>query len=163
MEQIMVINGTTRENNISQIFSKYYYEELTKKCIGTTLIYPDADPKVVENHLQYCNKVIFVIPEYNGSFPGQLKLLIDTMNMKSFNDKKIMFTGISAGRNGNVRGVDHLTDVMLYLKAIPFHDRIYLSQINDHLFITYDHNITKQICDNTKELMNKQLDCFIKF
>lgn len=155
MNDITIINGTNRTGNKSQIFSTYYYQIL-HKMYNTHLIYPNTDILQVQNNINNSNKIIFVIPEYNGSYPGQLKLLIDNCNMNTFKDKHILFTGIAAGLQGNVRGVDHLCDVMLYLKAIPFYDRLYFPSINNLI------NDNEIIDNKTKTLINNQINNFLK-
>src|SRR5690606_4596895 len=52
---------------------------------------------------------IIVMPEYNGSFPGVLKLVIDSCNPEIFKHKSFALVGVSSGRAGNLRGMDHLT------------------------------------------------------
>lgn len=63
-------------------------------------------------------KFIFVIPEYNGSFPGVLKLLIDGLDPRiAFRNKKAAIVGVSTGRAGNLRGMDHLTSVLHHMQV----------------------------------------------
>lgn len=61
-------------------------------------------------------KLFFVIPEYNGSFPGILKLFIDAISVRdyagNFKNKKAGIAGVASGRAGNLRGMDHLVGVL---------------------------------------------------
>jgi len=68
-------------------------------------------------------KFIFIIPEYNGSFPGALKLLIDGLDPRlAFRNKKAAVVGVSTGRAGNLRGMDHLSSVLHHMQVtvMPF-------------------------------------------
>lgn len=69
------------------------------------------------------SKFIFIAPEYNGSYPGVLKLLIDSLDPSiAIRRKKAAVLGLSSGRGGNMRGLDHLTGVLHYLQVqvMPF-------------------------------------------
>ncbi len=61
-------------------------------------------------------KFVFVVPEYNNSFPGVLKAFIDGMSYPSvLTNKKCALVGISDGVQGNSLGLSHFTDVLNYL------------------------------------------------
>ena len=50
-----------------------------------------------------------VVPEYNGSFPGVLKVFIDHLPFpQSFEGKPVCFIGLAAGMWGGLRAVEHL-------------------------------------------------------
>jgi NAD(P)H-dependent FMN reductase len=62
------------------------------------------------------DKYVFIIPEYNGSFPGVLKAFIDGMEYpNSFQDKKCALVGISSGMQGGGLALSHITDIFNYL------------------------------------------------
>lgn len=60
-------------------------------------------------------KFVFIAPEYNGSFPGILKVFLDAIHPDTNRGKKAALVGTAGGRAGNLRGMDHLTDVLHYL------------------------------------------------
>jgi NAD(P)H-dependent FMN reductase len=78
--------------------------------------------ELLKKYIYAADKLIIISPEYNGSFPGILKLFIDTMPHKALDGKKIALTGVATGRGGNLRGLDHLTGILHYLNAhvMPF-------------------------------------------
>ncbi len=87
--------------------------------------------KIQDEYLIPANKLYFVIPEYNGSFPGILKLFIDACSIRAYKEsfhggKKAALMGISSGRAGNLRGLEHFTGVMNYLQVtvMPPHQPI---------------------------------------
>jgi NAD(P)H-dependent FMN reductase len=62
------------------------------------------------------DKYVFVVPEYNNSFPGVLKAFIDGLSYpNSLVHKKCALVGISDGVQGNALGLSHLSDVFNYL------------------------------------------------
>ncbi|HEY8400804.1 MAG TPA: NAD(P)H-dependent oxidoreductase [Cytophagaceae bacterium] len=62
------------------------------------------------------DKIVFIVPEYNGSFPGVLKAFIDGLAYPaSFKNKKGALVGISSGAMGGSLALSHLTDILNYL------------------------------------------------
>lgn len=61
-------------------------------------------------------KFVFVVPEYNGSFPGVLKAFIDGLDYPNpFRNKKCALVGLSSGVQGGALALSHLTDILNYL------------------------------------------------
>lgn len=89
-------------------------------------------PKVEESILQQ-DKLIFFLPEYNGSFPGKLKDFIDSQKMEIWRDKKALLIGYSGGQFGNARGMSHLTDILNYLKVNVYCDKLSIPYIKETL------------------------------
>jgi chromate reductase len=82
-----------------------------------------------QKYIESARHIIFVIPEYNGSYPGVLKLFIDASPVKSFWNKHASIVGLSDGHAGNSRGQDHLTGVLHYLKMHVHYHKPKLSAI----------------------------------
>ena len=84
-----------------------------------------------KKYLVSAQKFIFIVPEYNGVFPGILKLMIDNTDIRAvWAGKKVMLTGIATGRSGNLRGLDTLTNICNYIKLHVLPNKIPLSVIN---------------------------------
>ncbi|MFQ3577747.1 MAG: NADPH-dependent FMN reductase [Verrucomicrobiia bacterium] len=64
--------------------------------------------------------ILFVVPEYNGSFPGILKYFIDMLEFPaSFYKASIAFIGLG-GRFGAARAIDQLAGIVQYRNANVF-------------------------------------------
>jgi chromate reductase len=123
-----IISGTNRPGNKTIKVAEQYQELLTKKGIQTTLISLEnldvnkrnpAMEKLEEEVLVHSAKVIFVSPEYNGSIPGVLKSLFDISDVKkAWYGKKALLVGVSSGRAGNLRGMEHLTGILNHMKVV---------------------------------------------
>lgn len=78
-------------------------------------------------------KFVFVIPEYNGSFPGILKTFIDALSIRkykeTFSGKKVLLLGCSTGRAGNIRGLDHFSDIMMHMGSVVYPKRLPISSL----------------------------------
>jgi NAD(P)H-dependent FMN reductase len=118
-----------------------------------------AEFDVIQQQINASDKFIFVIPEYNGSFPGVLKVFIDACTFPdSFYDKKAALVGLSSGKYGNIRGIDHFTGICNYvhLQVMPL--KIHITSVKTELNADGDlYN------DETVKFTNEQIDKFIKF
>jgi NAD(P)H-dependent FMN reductase len=82
-----------------------------------------------------------IVPEYNGSFPGVLKLMIDLLPFpESFDGRPVCFTGIAAGQFGALRSVEQLQMIFAYRNACLFSKRVFLPAV--HELITASGGLT---------------------
>ena len=93
----------------------------------------DSFSQILEKKIVPASHIMFVVPEYNGSYPGILKLFLDTTLPKLWAGKKAALIGLATGRSGNQRGLDHLTAVLHYLKMEVYSQKPLLSSIHQHL------------------------------
>ncbi len=165
---ITIIAGTNRKGSNTKKVAKIYKRILAEKNIESKLLALDefevhernADFETMENeHLVIADKFIFILPEYNGSFPGVLKMMIDNSDVKlAWLNKKALLVGVASGRAGNLRGMEHLTGSLMHLKMIVHHNRLPLSSI--HTLLNEAGDITDA---NTIKTIQAQLDEFINF
>ena len=131
---ITILSASNRNENLTTLFASRCKAFLEEKNIPSKLFclaeIPDqislksvydygnsVFTQIGHDYIQPAEKILFVLPEYNGSMPGILKLFIDAMEPKIFVGKKAGLIGVSAGRAGNLRGMDHLTDVLHHLQV----------------------------------------------
>lgn len=70
--------------------------------------------------------LVMIVPEYNGSYPGVLKVFIDHWKFpESFEYRPVSFVGLG-GRFGGLRAVEHLQQVFAYRNAYLFPERVFL-------------------------------------
>lgn len=174
MRKITVIIGTNRPNSFSEKVSNYYAEQITKsghevqlfslkelEGIITLANYFNkgntAFDNLINKYISHTEAFVFVIPEYNGSFPGILKLFLDTVSPSQWENKNACIVGVSGGRAGNLRGIDHLTGVLNYLKMHVFHNKLPISQVDKIFLQSFPEN------EETAKAINKQIEGFLKF
>jgi NAD(P)H-dependent FMN reductase len=68
--------------------------------------------------------LILVVPEYNHSFPGLLKHVLDT-NLKEYIHKAVGVCGVSAGPFGGARMIQSLLPVLRELGLVTIFSDIY--------------------------------------
>lgn len=163
---ITIISGTNRHGSNTEKIAREYKRILHEKNVetgfftleGVNLMQRDAAfIRIEEEILIPTTHFIFISPEYNGSFPGVLKMLFDTSSSHEiwFN-KKALLTGVATGRAGNLRGMDHLADILNYIKITVHPNRLPISVVDKML-----SPAGKIIDAGTLKSINNQLDEFI--
>jgi len=118
--KIAVLAGTTREQRKS-IHAAKLVAEVGASFEGVEVIF--VDPKDFQFHgdgndpegkdprytaiIQSVDALFIVAPEYNHSFPGSLKRMLDS-ELKHYIHKPVAFAGVSAGPWGGVRAIEQL-------------------------------------------------------
>ena len=163
-----IISGTNRPESNTIRVAEQYQELLTEKGIVAALVtlvnlevgIPNpAYTRLEEDVLIPTRKFIFISPEYNGSIPGVLKSFIDISAIeKVWWGKKALLVGVSSGRAGNLRGMEHLTGILQYVKMIVHPNKLPISSI--HKLTDANGMITDP---GTLEAINLQLEEFIAF
>lgn len=87
----------------------------------------------VEKYFQKGERFIFVVPEYQGTFPGVFKVMIDAVDPKYLSRKKVLLAGVGNGRGGNLRGLDQLTGALHYLGMNIFPKHLPISRFREML------------------------------
>lgn len=147
MKKIVVVSCTNRPNSNTLKVSKIYAEILKSKQLDVKILdfcdlpeniafsetfgkRSELYTKLIADFVSPVTRFIFVVPEYNGSFPGILKIFLDSMHTKEWNGKYACLVGIADGRAGNLRGLEHLTGILQYLKMHVYHDKLPISIVN---------------------------------
>ncbi len=164
----LIIAGTNRAGSNTLKVAQEYQRILQEKGIsasllsleGVNVLVRDADFERIENELIIpATHYIFVSPEYNGSFPGVLKMLFDTGKTHAlWWYKKALLTGVSTGRAGNLRGMDHLTGILHHIKVTVHPNQLPISSVDKLLGV--DGHFSDP---NTLQSIHQQLDDFIKW
>lgn len=150
---ITVIAGTNRPNSRSLVIAEAFAGFVREAGVEVQVLdlatldfsYFSTDmysaqtitPKLRATQERYVlgvEKMAFVLPEYNGSFPGFLKLFIDGVSVneyaRNFTGKKISLTGVASGRAGNGRGMDHLAACINYVGGWILPNQLPISSVD---------------------------------
>ncbi|MES2061259.1 MAG: NADPH-dependent FMN reductase [Bacteroidota bacterium] len=172
---VTIIASTNRPGSSTLQVAQYYQKQLAAKGMQTNLLsLAQLPPNLIETDLYgkrssafaqiqdvitNTDKFLFVIPEYNGSYPGVLKVFMDACSFpESFYDKKAALVGLSSGKYGNIRGIDHFTGVCHYLNLHVMPLKIHIASIRKEM--DTNGNLT---AEDTLRYTNEQMDKFIKF
>ena len=147
-----IIAGTNRANSMTGQVARIIQQELRAKeqeahlldlaeikdyGLSSTMYAPDAQSAEIKDAqdtiLMPSDKWIVLLPEYNGGVPGIFKLLIDAISVRDkdgLKGKNVLLIGIAAGRAGNLRGLDYMTNCLNYLGMNVHAQKMPISQIN---------------------------------
>lgn len=141
---ITIISGTNRKGSMTMKVAAFYKKIMSERSSEPVSLLSleelncwERSPELLKSEQELLipsEKFVFVMPEYNGSFPGILKLLIDNTDIrKCWWYKKAAIVGLADGRGGNLRGIDHLTGILHYLKMNVLYNKLPLSRINEEI------------------------------
>lgn len=173
---IEIISGTNRANNLTHVVAnkvKELYDEagaesqiLDLRDVPNEIFHPDAYASKPAAFAPYQDRILksdglhVVIPEYNGSFPGAVKLFIDMLKFpESFEHRPVCYTGLSAGKWGSIRGVEQLQLVFNYRNAYNLPHRVWIPSIYGALNESKSELVDEEILG----LLKDQIRHFVVF
>jgi NAD(P)H-dependent FMN reductase len=127
---IPVILGTTRKGRMSEHAARFITRQIGKRDgVKTELIDISKLPMPVDDagdgikdpafseKMVIADALVIVTPEYNHSFPGLLKHVLDSC-LKEYIHKAAGIVGVSAGPFGGVRAIQDFLPVMRELGLV---------------------------------------------
>ncbi len=173
---IAVVSGTNRKAPISIHIARQYAEILRShdqeveiidlRNIPEDMMFSALYDNVGKNPefnqfrdiMNRADKIVFIIPEYNGSFPGALKVFLDGLDRsKALTDKKSGLVGISAGDQGAGLALSHFTDILNYCGTHVLGYRLRIPKIGDKMT---DNKITNPVY---LDKIHRQIQKLLKF
>lgn len=140
---ITIVAGTNRIDSKSGAMAQYYQDllgpykqesqildlsELPDDFIRSALYENNGknnDFNQYRKLMRESDKYVFIVPEYNGSFPGVLKAFLDGLGYPSeLNHKKAALVGISDGVMGGAMALSHLIDILNYMGCSVLAQRV---------------------------------------
>lgn len=148
-----VVAATSRTGSVSAVIATHYVavlqelgvpaklldlNSLPSDLLETTLYKKVKAPNPTWDAIQELtlatDKFVFIIPEYNGSFPGVLKVYIDALRFPiSLKGKKAALVGLSDGTQGSALAMGHFADVLNYAGVHTLALRPRFIQIGKHM------------------------------
>jgi NAD(P)H-dependent FMN reductase len=146
MPHIVIVPGTNRAGSNSRYLARQVQSDYDALGCSTDLLELDLEADfLIANAYQHhtpaiqarverflkADGVVFVIPEYNGSYPGVLKLFVDMLPDKiSFNQRPCAFIGVASGQFQALRAVEHFQGVAGYRNAHMFPNRVFIGGVH---------------------------------
>src|SRR6266516_4259508 len=150
---IPVVLGTARQGRLSEPAANFVFGEVSQRGdIETELIDIRKIPVAIDNAgealkdsrfsamVSRADALILVVPEYNHSFPGLLKHVLDT-NLKEYIHKAAGVCGVSAGPFGGARMIQNFLPVLRELGMVTIFWDVYFGSAGK-LFDTSTGQIT---------------------
>ena len=142
--RIAILVGSVRPGNYSRMAAALVQQEFKKRPhVAVDLIdaakltlplpgqTPTDDVKDLQGRVRAANAVVFVTPEYHGSFSSVTKLLIDNLGFPSvLGGKPIALLGVAAGAIGAIKSLEHLRSVCSHIGGMVLPLAISVPQVN---------------------------------
>ncbi len=152
--RIAIVSGSTRVNRLSNRVAFALCNQLEE--MGVTAITldlgqmdipffkevlaeqsnPNADLMRFNQEITNAEGILFVSPEYNGSYTPALKNAVDHLDETAFRKKVIGVVSVSAGKLGGMRGAMQMQNLVLGLWGYPIPHMLLVSEIKN----TVDQN-----------------------
>lgn len=170
---LAVLAGTTREQRES-IKAAHYIEAVANQRNNLEVVFVDPkdfdfpgdgndpegkDPrytKIVER----ADAFFVVSPEYNHSFPGSLKRMLDS-ELALYNHKPVAFAGASNGNWGGVRAVEALVPAVRETGLVVMSWDVYFPYVQK--IFAEDGSINPEHAERYEKNVNKLLDELVWF
>jgi len=81
--------------------------------------------------------LVLVVPEYNHSYPGELKLLLD-MDFDNYNRMPVVVVGASSGSHGGMRVIEHIQPVLNNFKMNVVPASLRFDSLKDFASMSHD-------------------------
>lgn len=171
---IAVVCGTNREGALSRLLATEVaasyrqrgadvdlidMAELPVSALAATAYKAPAEEviAVVDRFLK-SDGAVFIVPEYNGSYPGVLKLFVDMLPYpEGFESRPCAFIGLAAGQFMGLRAVEHFQGVAGYRNAHMYPRRMFIGD-------SYKQFIDGKLADDAlTERLDGQAEGFLEF
>lgn len=165
---IPILQGTTREQRKSIHVANFIYE-VSKEydTIESQVVDPKDfdfpgdgnDPEAQDPRYTKITKradgFFIVVPEYNHSFPGSLKRMLDS-ELKNYIHKPVAFAGVSSGMIGGARAIESLVNVVRELGLVATFTDVHFPKVQelfDEQGTLVDQNYIKRVKRSFDELI----------
>jgi NAD(P)H-dependent FMN reductase len=142
---IPVVLATAREGRESEKVAKFIHKKLTdREDVDTEIVdvkdhlYGETVPSWIEDDrtkkwksiVEESDAIIFVIPEYNHSYPGEFKILFDGA-FKEYDKKPLAAVGVSSGGFGGTRVIEEFLHLVTATSGVPVPASLNISNVAD--------------------------------
>lgn len=173
--RVAILLGSARAGRQSHKVAYYLEKNLKERGIETDLIdlakdslpileervghHPQLPEKIqnISDRLNEADALLFVTPEYHGSFSGALKNALDYF-WAEFHKKPIGVAAVSSGKMGGINASTQLQHVILSLGAYPLPLKLLVPEIHS----TFNDDF-EPLNEGIKRLVHKFLDEFLWF
>jgi chromate reductase, NAD(P)H dehydrogenase (quinone) len=175
MKTICILSGTDRPGSVALKVANYIKPRYEAQGVDVRVVsledfpleeaiggkYGKELPRIeaFRNEVIEADGIVMVIPEYNGSFPGILKLFIDYLPFPdAFFKKPIAFIGEASGAFGGLRAVEQMQMICAYRNAHLYPERVFLQRVKS---IFDEEDGIKD--GNLSKLLHSQVEGFVQF
>ncbi|MCA9323555.1 NAD(P)H-dependent oxidoreductase [Candidatus Saccharibacteria bacterium] len=163
---VAILIGTTREQRKSVYAARLMkeiadtYPEITSELVDPKDFTFEGDGNDPEGKdvryteiTERADAFLIVTPEYNHSFPGSLKRMLDS-ELKNYIHKPVAFAGVSSGGWGGVRAIESLVNAVREMGLIATFTDMQFPRVQD-LFSEEGKLLDEKYREYPKKLFNE--------
>jgi NAD(P)H-dependent FMN reductase len=168
---VTILLGSIRNGRKSDRVAYYLEEKLKQNGVNADVIdlmdnpvplmeervgyHPQLPPvvKALSEKLHEAEALIFISPEYHGSFSGVLKNAVDYF-WSEFSKKPIGVVTVSAGKFGGINASSQLQHLVLSLGAFPMPTKLLVPQV-DNVFDEKSHSYNATFVRDTERFIKE--------
>jgi FMN reductase len=142
--KVATLLGTSRPNNLTQHALSLVEDELVKLGTqperfdprGKRLPFPGEegefpDAQTLDATVRDAIGVVIATPEYHGTFPAMLKLMLENMGFPSaLSGKPVVLLGCAAGRIGAIKTLEQVRSVCSHTGALVLPTPVSVAGVN---------------------------------
>lgn len=168
--KIAIISASIRQGRLTHQVAEELERRLEKRGVSCSLVdladyafplfedvfrkeEPQERTAALRQTLQQADALLFVSPEYNGSYTSALKNMTDHYSKAEFSKKAIGVVSVSSGPMGGMRGALHMQQLVLALFAYPIPQMMLVPDVQDKF---------NEAGALTDEAFAKKLDAYLK-
>lgn len=144
--KILVVLGTGRDGRMSERVFKRAVDIISKRKDIEPILFDVKDhsssktiaswevnekTKIWKDLVLETDGLFVISPEYNHSYPGELKILIDSA-FKEYVKKPVILCGVSDGNFAGVRVIDAMRSLFSYLGMIVIPTVVPVSKVDEN-------------------------------
>lgn len=126
--RLVLIYGSVRSGRFCDTVAQWAIGEigqlsdLTLDVVDPSDRWPAIETALLRRQIGDADAVVVVTPEYNHSYPGPVKMFIDSVR-EEWQAKPVGFISYG-GISGGLRAIEHLRHVFIELHAVPIRDSV---------------------------------------
>ena len=130
--RLALVYGSVREGRFCETVAGWAAAEIERRpefaidIVDPAADWPAIDEARLRRQLAAADAAIVVTPEYNHSFPGPLKMVIDSIGAE-WRTRPVAFVSYG-GQSGGLRAVEHLRGVFTELEAVAIRETVSFAQ-----------------------------------
>jgi NAD(P)H-dependent FMN reductase len=168
MKNVTIVLGTAREGRASESVAKALHTAFSEHPAVTATYVDvrehvtvpatvpawgpggaDSQPTAWKEIVMNSDAFVFVLPEYNHGYPGEWKLLVDSLGPE-YTGKAAYVVGVSVGSFAGVRVADHVKPILIELNLIVQKAGLFIGKVSES--VAKDGTVTS---DALGERINK--------